>query len=110
MNRRKVANTSWHNILPRVSEGDKRTYWINGEVLGTVNRIPQQGSYLADIHQGAISVTSEPNTRVILIINQLTQMLQNNGIFMAGLDFIDAFLTEVNITSPSALRQINMVS
>ncbi len=96
--------------LPAVSQGDKRVYLVNGEPVGMVNRIPQPGSYLANIHQGAQCERAKLNARENHIINTIAPFLVDHGIFLAGADFIDGYLTELNITSPSAIRQINEVS
>ncbi len=96
--------------LPSVSLGDKRVYLVNGKPLGVVNRIPQPGSFLANIHQGAKSVPSELSAREKHIIRTIAPFLREHGIMLAGADFIGGFLTELNITSPSAIRQINQVS
>jgi len=96
--------------LPAVSMGDKRVYLVNGEPVGMVNRIPQPGSYLANIHQGAQCEPAQLSARESHIINTITPFLLDQGIFLAGADFIDGYLTELNITSPSAIRQINEVS
>jgi glutathione synthase len=96
--------------LPAVSQGDKRVYLVNGEPLGMVNRIPQPGSYLANIHQGAKCEPAQLSARENHIINTIAPFLLDHGIFLAGADFIDNYLTELNITSPSAIRQINEVS
>jgi glutathione synthase len=96
--------------LPAVSQGDKRVYLVNGEAIGMVNRIPQPGSYLANIHQGAQCEPAKLSVRENHIINTIAPFLLDHGIFLAGADFIDGYLTELNITSPSAIRQINEVS
>ena len=96
--------------LPAVSEGDKRVYLVNGEAVGMVNRIPQPGSYLANIHQGAQCEPAQLSARESHIISTIAPFLLDHGIFLAGADFIDGYLTELNITSPSAIRQINEVS
>ena len=96
--------------LPAVSQGDKRVYLVNGEPVGTVNRIPKPGSYLANIHQGAQCEHAQLSEREHHIIDTIGPFLFEHGIFLAGADFIDGYLTELNITSPSAIRQINEVS
>lgn len=96
--------------LPAVKQGDKRVYLVNGEPIGLVNRIPRAGSYLANIHQGAKSVPTELTARERHIIETIAPFLREYGVFLAGADFIDGYLTELNITSPSAIRQINEVS
>jgi glutathione synthase len=96
--------------LPAVSQGDKRVYLVNGEPLGMVNRIPQPGSFLANIHQGAKSLPTRLSARENYIISTIAPFLREHGIMLAGADFIGGYLTELNITSPSAIRQINEVS
>jgi glutathione synthase len=96
--------------LPAVSQGDKRVYLVNGKALGMVNRVPQTGSFLANIHQGATCLPAQLSAREDHIIKTIAPFLLEHGIFLAGADFIDGYLTELNITSPSAIRQINEVS
>ena len=96
--------------LPEVSLGDKRVYLVNGVPVGQVNRIPKQGSFLANIHQGANCVAAALSAREEEIIANIAPFLRAQGIFLAGADFIGGYLTELNITSPSAVRQINAVS
>ena len=97
-------------FLEAVNQGDKRVYLVNGEPLGMVNRIPQPGSYLANIHQGANCVPAHLSARENHIVRSIAPFLREQGIFLAGADFIGGYLTELNITSPSAIRQINEVS
>lgn len=96
--------------LPAVSLGDKRVYLVEGKPVGMVNRIPAPGSFLANIHQGASCEPARLDKRETHIINTIAPFLVKNGIFLAGADFIGGYLTELNITSPSAVRQINNVS
>jgi len=81
-----------------------------GKPVGIVNRVPQAGSYLANIHQGATCEAAELSARENHIIKTIAPFLREQGVFLAGADFIDDYLTELNITSPSAIRQINAVS
>lgn len=97
-------------FLGEVSQGDKRVYLLNGEAVGVVNRLPQEGNFLANIHQGARCEAGEVSLREQYIIDTMRPFLLNEGITLAGLDFIGGYITEVNITSPSAIRQINTVS
>jgi len=97
-------------FLPGVRQGDKRVYLVNGQPVGWVNRIPAPGSDLANIHQGAICRASELTMRERNISEVVGADLVNRGILLAGLDFIDGRLTEINVTSPSAVRQINEVA
>lgn len=97
-------------FLPGVKRGDKRVFLVNGEPVGMVNRLPRKGSYLANIHQGASCVRTQLSAREKHIIKTIAPFLIEQGIFLAGADFIDGYLTELNITSPSAVRQINAVT
>jgi glutathione synthase len=96
--------------LPAVSRGDKRVFLVNGKPVGMVNRIPRPGSFLANIHQGATCLSTQLSAREKHIIETIEPFLREQGVFLAGADFIGGYLTELNITSPSAVRQINEVS
>lgn len=96
-------------FLDEVVEGDKRIYLVNGEPLGWVNRIPKRGSYLANIHQGAVCSEFELTARDRHIIEAIKPELVKRGLLFVGLDIIGGYMTEINVTSPSAVRQINAV-
>lgn len=97
-------------FLPNVTAGDKRVFLVDGEPIGTVNRLPRPGTFLANIHRGAVCEKTSISDKELQIIDTIAPLLRREGIFLAGADFIDSLLTEVNITSPSAVRQINAVS
>ncbi len=96
-------------FLRNVSEGDKRVYLVDGEVVGYVNRIPSEGSFLANIHQGARCEATKLTKKEISSIELIAPFLKENSLFFVGVDFIDGYITEINFTSPSAIRQINEV-
>jgi len=96
--------------LPAVNQGDKRVYLLDGEPVGMVNRIPRPDHFLANIHQGATCEPTQLSARENHIIKTIAPFLLEQGILLAGADFIGGYLTELNITSPSAVRQINEVS
>ncbi|MDX2470027.1 MAG: hypothetical protein QNL04_05555 [SAR324 cluster bacterium] len=96
-------------FLEDVAQGDKRIYLADGEPIGWVNRVPKEGSYLANIHQGALCEATELSARDLEIIEAIKPTLQREKILFVGLDVIGGFITEINITSPSAIRQINEV-
>ncbi len=93
--------------LPAVSKGDKRIFLVDGDIVGYVNRIPKKGEFLANIHQGARCEKTEVSDRENLILEKIRPFIIENGLFLLGVDFIDGFVTEINLTSPSAVRQIN---
>ena len=95
--------------LPQISSGDKRIYLVNGAAVGWVNRIPAPGNDLANIHQGATCHVAELTDSERMLSWEIGAELKQEGIILAGLDFIGGYLTEINVTSPSAVRQINAV-
>lgn len=98
------------NFIEGVTAGDKRILVLEGKAIGVVNRIPADRDHLANIHQGARVEAAELTAREREIVAALAPVLSSNKIWLAGIDVIDGHLTEVNITSPSAVRQINAVS
>lgn len=97
-------------FLDGVAAGDKRIMLLAGEPIGAVNRIPSSPHHLANIHQGARVEATTLTHREQAIITAVRPLLQRHRIVLAGLDVIDGYLTEINVTSPSAARQINQVS
>lgn len=96
-------------FLPEVEQGDKRVLVVDGEPIGWVNRLPRPGSFRANIHQGARVEATELTSRERELIEAFRPVLAARGLGLAGFDFIGGYVTEINVTSPSALRQINQV-
>lgn len=96
-------------FLPEVERGDKRVLVLGGEPLGWVNRVPRPGTFYANIHQGAVVEATDLTDREREILRQARPLLAARGLEITGFDFIGGWLTEINFTSPSALRQINEV-
>jgi glutathione synthase len=97
-------------FLPGVAAGDKRILLLGGEPLGVVNRLPRSPDHLANIHQGARVEATDLTPRDREIIAAVKPLLLERRLWLAGIDVIDGHLTEINVTSPSAARQINAVS
>jgi glutathione synthase len=97
-------------FLPAIYEGDKRVFFVDGECLGIVNRIPADGSFMGNIHQGARCEAATLSDNEKEIVKAIAAFLESHGVFMAGIDLIGGKITEINVTSPSAVRQINKVS
>jgi glutathione synthase len=89
--------------------GDLRILVFNRQVLGSVLRVPRQGSRLANLHQGASSAKWTPTKRQLEAAEAISADLTPRGLYLLGLDFIGDLVSEINITSPSALVQINQV-
>jgi glutathione synthase len=92
------------------SSGDLRILTINDTVLGSVLRVPADGSRLANLHQGAVAARLEPTPRQIEACRVVAADLNQMGLYLLGLDFIGDDLTEVNFTSPTTIVQINRVN
>jgi glutathione synthase len=90
--------------------GDLRILVINKKILGSVLRVPRAGSRLANLHQGATGRAFTPTPRQLEAVRVVSEDLTPRGLYLLGLDFIGDQLSEVNITSPSALQQINEVT
>lgn len=97
-------------FLPAIYEGDKRVFFVDGECLGVVNRIPADGSFMGNIHQGARCEAADLSDHELEVVEAVAGILNSHGVFMAGIDLIGGKITEINVTSPSAVRQINEVS
>ena len=97
-------------FLEGVAAGDKRILLLAGEPIGAVNRIPRSRDHLANIHQGARVEATTLAVRDHAIIAAVKPLLVERRLWLAGIDVIDGYLTEINVTSPSAARQINAVS
>lgn len=97
--------------LPEIeSSGDLRILTINDRVLGSVLRVPADGSRLANLHQGASAARLEPTPRQLECCRVVAADLNPLGLHLLGLDFIGDSLNEVNFTSPTTLVQINQVN
>jgi len=97
-------------FLEGVAAGDKRILLLAGDPIGAVNRIPRSRDHLANIHQGARVEATTLTARDHAIIAAVKPLLVQRRLWLAGIDVIDGHLTEINVTSPSAARQINAVS
>jgi glutathione synthase len=97
-------------FIAGVVAGDKRIFLLAGEAIGAVNRVPRSIDHLANIHQGARVEATTLTPRDHAIIAAVKPLLVARGLWLAGIDIIDGYLTEINVTSPSAARQINAVS
>ena len=92
------------------STGDLRILTINDTILGSVLRVPAEGSRLANLHQGAVAARLEPTPRQIEACKVVAKDLNPLGLYLLGLDFIGEHLTEVNFTSPTTIVQVNRVN
>ncbi len=93
--------------LPAVRAGDKRIVLIDGEAAGAVNRVPAAGEARANLHVGGRAAKSELTPREREICAAIGPMLRAEGLLLVGIDVIGDHLTEINVTSPTGLQEIN---
>ena len=92
--------------LPEIRQGDKRVILVEGEALGAVLRVPAEGESRANFHVGGRAVATDVDDRDREIAAAVGPELVRLGIVFAGIDVIGGWLTEVNVTSPTGLREI----
>jgi glutathione synthase len=93
--------------LPEIRQGDKRIIVLDGEPLGAVLRVPLETETRGNIHVGGQCVKSEVTERDREICSALAPLLREDGLYFVGLDVIGNYLTEVNVTSPTGIQEIN---
>lgn len=92
--------------LPEIRQGDKRVILVEGQALGAVLRVPAEGESRANFHVGGQPAATEVDERDREIAAAVRPELVRLGIVFAGIDVIGGWLTEVNVTSPTGLREI----
>ncbi len=93
--------------LPEIRQGDKRIIVLDGRPLGAVLRVPLEYETRGNIHVGGRCVHAALTPRDLEICEALAPLLKNDGLYFVGLDVIGSFLTEVNVTSPTGIQEIN---
>jgi glutathione synthase len=93
--------------LPQAQEGDKRIILLDGEPIGAVNRIPTGKEFRGNMATGGRVAQSSLTERELQICAQLAPTLQKNGLIFVGIDVIGGYLTEINVTSPTGIREID---
>ena len=94
-------------FLKNYIKGDKRVILINGNVKGSVLRVPKKNSIKSNFHAGGSAVKTSLNKKEKLICQKIKNFLINKKLYFVGIDIIDGFLTEINITSPTGIQEIN---
>ena len=96
--------------LPAVRQGDKRVILIEGEPAGAVLRVPAADEARANLHVGGSAVHAELTERDREICARIGPRLREKGVIFAGIDVVGDHLTEINITSPTGVREIEQLS
>lgn len=93
--------------LPEIKNGDKRIILINGEPVGAISRIPQDDEHRGNIHVGGEGSKCELTERDRELCSTIAPRLKKDGLYFVGLDVIGDWITEINVTSPTCLVEIN---
>ena len=92
--------------VPEIKQGDKRIVLIEGEAAGAVNRIPPAGDARANLHVGGRAEKAVLSRRDLEICEALGPVLKDQGLVFVGIDVIGDWLTEINVTSPTGLQEL----
>ncbi|HEX4157516.1 MAG TPA: glutathione synthase [Rhizomicrobium sp.] len=93
--------------IPEVRSGDKRIILVDGVFAGAINRVPQEGEARSNLHVGGRAEATNLTEREQRICEALGPELKQRGLLFAGIDVIGNYLTEVNVTSPTGIREIH---
>ena len=96
-------------FLPQVSKGDKRILLVNGEPLGAVNRKPKAGEFRSNLAVGGQPEATDLSPRERQICDVLRPALIEAGLFFVGIDVIAGHLSEINVTSPTGIREVEQL-
>ena len=92
--------------LSEVREGDKRIILIEGEPVGAINRVPAEHDSRSNMHVGGKAEPTEMTDREREICARIGPALRERGFTLVGIDVIGGLLTEINVTSPTGLREV----
>ena len=93
--------------LPEVRNGDKRIILVDGEAVGAIDRVPQAGEARSNMHAGGKPIAAKLSKRDREICEAIGPALRERGLIFVGIDVIGDYLTEINVTSPTGIQQIN---
>lgn len=97
-------------FLKNFNKGDKRIILVNGQVKGAVLRVPKKNSIKANFHAGGTAVKTTLSPREKQICSTIKSFLKTKKLSFVGIDVIDGYLTEINITSPTGIQEINRLN
>ena len=96
--------------IPEITLGDRRIIFFDGNYVGSVARIPSKGSIKANFHAGGSAKKTDLVFRDREIVETLGPELKKLNLFFVGIDVIGDYLTEINVTSPTGIKQINKLN
>jgi glutathione synthase len=92
--------------LPEVRQGDKRIILVDGKVAGAINRVPASHDHRSNMHAGGQATPTTLTKREEEICEALGPDLKKRGLIFTGIDVIGDYMTEINVTSPTGIRQV----
>ena len=93
-------------FLPDVKKGDKRIILVDGEPVGAINRVPKAGETRSNMHVGGKAEPAKLSQRDREICSAIGPILKNKGQLFVGIDVIGDYLTEINVTSPTGIQEL----
>jgi len=96
-------------FISEVKNGDKRILLLNGEVLGAVSRVANNEEIRSNFHVGGKAKKAVLTDREKLIVARIAPELKKRGLIFVGIDVIGDYLTEINVTSPTGIHEINQM-
>ena len=93
--------------LPEVRQGDKRIILVDGEAAGAINRVPPEGEARSNMHVGGKPLKTTMTSREREICAAIGPVLRARGLVFVGIDVIGDYMTEINVTSPTGIQEIN---
>ena len=93
-------------FLAQVNKGDKRIILVNGDPVGAINRVPISGEIRSNMHVGGTANQASLTKRDLDICETIGPTLREKGQIFVGIDVIGEFLTEINVTSPTGLQEL----
>ncbi|MDK3072173.1 glutathione synthase [Sedimentitalea sp. JM2-8] len=93
-------------FLPDVSNGDKRVILVDGEAVGAINRVPAAGETRSNMHVGGRPEKIGLSERDLEICAAIGPLLKEKGQVFVGIDVIGDYLTEINVTSPTGIQEL----
>ena len=99
--------TMAQEYLPAIRQGDKRILLLEGDPIGAVLRVPAEKESRANLHVGGSAVQTPLTDRDLEIVARVGPFLKEQGLFFVGIDVIGDKLTEINVTSPTGIQEIN---
>lgn len=93
-------------IKKGLTEGDKRILIWDGKMIGAFGRVPKRGEFRANISCGGSFVKTKVTKRDVQIVRAINPLLKKMGLLFVGLDLIDGWITEINVTSPAGIVDI----